>query len=238
MDYDTQLTILADTLDDLEEARKALDNRIRSAKELKGGALVAGLEGLAVELHASEHAVVLNLQRTLRKHPLYDWVKRNKGLGEKTVARFLGLLGNPLQYETKDGEVIARTVGSLWHYCGYAPGHDKRVKGGGKITYNPAARTRMFLIAEACMKNKTSPFRVHYDEARAATADKVHDKPCQICAGKTPKGVKPADHAAAVIGKPWKDGHKHMHAIRMVAKHILRDLWIEADEKREELLAA
>jgi hypothetical protein len=58
---------------------------------------------------------------------------------------------------------------------------------------------RAFLIAESCIKQRTSPYRADYDRARASWAD-----------------------------KDTSDGHKHNHALRVVAKAVLRDMFIEA----------
>jgi hypothetical protein len=58
---------------------------------------------------------------------------------------------------------------------------------------------RAFLIAESCIKRMDSPYRPVYDAARASWAD-----------------------------RDVKDGHKHNHALRLTAKAILKDLFVEA----------
>jgi len=61
-----------------------------------------------------------------------------------------------------------------------------------------ATQNRMRAMGEA-VKCRTSPYRVVYDEARANWAE-----------------------------RDVKDGHKHSHALRLVAKAVLRDLFLEA----------
>jgi hypothetical protein len=63
---------------------------------------------------------------------------------------------------------------------------------------------RAFLVAESCIKHRTSPYRTVYDAARLSWAD-----------------------------RDTSDGHKHNHALRLVAKAVLKDLWIEGRRLHE-----
>ncbi len=78
---------------------------------------------------------------------------------------------------------------------------------------------RVYLIAESCMKQRTSPYRATYDARKAHTEGKAHAVDCVRCG---PAG-KPA-----LPGSPWSDGHRHADALRITSKTILRDLWREA----------
>lgn len=95
---------------------------------------------------------------------------------------------------------------------------------GVKANWNDTAKMRAFLVAEACMKQRTSPYRTDYDAARVKYADAVHTVPCARCG---PKG-KPAP-----TGSPLSLGHQHARALRIVAKNLLRDLFIEAKHLHE-----
>lgn len=66
---------------------------------------------------------------------------------------------------------------------------------------------------------RRSPYRDVYDARRLATADRVHATPCAQCGTKG----KPA-----APGTPWRPGHQHADALRIVGKEILRDLWLAA----------
>lgn len=245
---DALLLIYADALDDLERVRIATENRVRSlvqVKGMEGTAEQARLEGLTEALHALEHGAELELKRALRQHPLGLWVRRTVGIGEKQGARLLAAIGDPAE---------RRTVSQLWAYCGYHvlhpgqlpadtqqidagvdpssdPGHGpggaqrgfagvapSRRK-GQKANWNSTAKMRAFLVAESCIKQARSPYRSVYETARTKYADATHQHPCPRCG---PSG-KPA-----APGSPLSAGHQHARALRLVAKAILRDLWIEA----------
>ena len=230
--HDALLLILADALDDLERTRISTQNRLRSliavpanphdsAKRFANDGvrdlILAALkhanpkkwESLCAELRDTdadrvvvqlvdvtsglitlEHRSTLELAFAMRAHPLGPWVKRTVGIGEKQGARLLAAIGDP----------AARAMPSqLWQYCGHgAPSKRQR---GVKSWWNPTAKMRVHLIAESCIKQRTSPYRAVYDEARM-------------------------DWAA----RDTSDGHKHNHALRMVGKAILLDLWREAKE--------
>jgi hypothetical protein len=116
------------------------------------------------------------------------WVKRTVGIGEKQGARLLAAIGDPAS---------RKMPSSLWQYCGHgAPSKRQR---GVKGWWSPTAKMRVHLIAESCIKQRTSPFRAVYDDARMDWAD-----------------------------RDTTDGHKHAHALRMVGKAVLLDLWLEA----------
>jgi len=60
------------------------------------------------------------------------------------------------------------------------------------------AKTISWQMAEACMKTAGSPYRIVYDTAKAHAVE-THPE--------------------------WTIGHRHKHALRIVAKRILQDLW-------------
>lgn len=70
---------------------------------------------------------------------------------------------------------------------------------GVRSNWNATAKMRAFLVAESCMKKRDSPFRADYDRARANWAD-----------------------------RDVSDGHKHNHALRVVAKEVLKSLFLYA----------
>lgn len=189
--HDSLLLVLAGALDDLERTRIATANRLRvlvRVKRLGDTPEAQTMRSVVDALMALEHAATLDLQRAMRAHQLGPWVKRTVGVGEKQAARLLAAIGDPAE----------RAMPSqLWQYCGHgAPSQRQR---GTRAFWNPTAKMRTRLIAESCMKCRTSPYRAVYDDARMdwATRDTT-------------------------------DGHKHNHALRMVGKALLLDLWHEA----------
>lgn len=231
------------------------DGEIRGLGLPDNDPAVAATRTILEGLKKLEHATVLDLQRAMRRHPLGAWQKRQIGVGEKQLARLLAAIGDPY-WNTLHNR--PRTVSELWAYCGLhtlpvlghvsidtqtlatengdqlagrTPDHCSRdtqgfpVRGaarrrkGQRANWSTEAKTRAYLIAESCTKQARSPYREVYDKRRAATADKIHDRPCPQCngAGKTD-----------LIASPWRPGHQHADALRIVSKAILRDLWIAA----------
>lgn len=215
---------------------------------------VAKLAETVKALESAEHDAILNLQRALRKHPLAPFQKRHKGIGEKQLARLLAAIGDP---HWNDLHQRPRTVSELWAYCGLhvirtsgsqAPGdtHKARAAGtpphagsqkppeahrsaapgvapkrqrGQRSNWSETARKRVWVIASAMPKFPGGIYEQVYRDGRTQYADAMHSVDCVRCG---PAG-KPA-----LAGSPLSDGHKHARAVRLVAKAILRDLWIES----------
>jgi hypothetical protein len=126
---DPLLSLLAETLDDLERVRIAEENRFRhltrsvedSDGEVRGLGLseadapVAAVAAIVTALNGLEQDATKQLQKALRKHPLGPWVKAQKGVGDKQAARLLAAVGDPY-WHTLHGR--PRTVSELWAYCG------------------------------------------------------------------------------------------------------------------------
>lgn len=201
------LVIYCETLDDAERSRIALANRIRAMGEK--GLNDPLFHDLLARIEVQEKDATKGLQKAMRKHELGPWVKAQVGIGEKQAGRLLGSIGDvyirPPVFDEEGNEIEPsrpRSVSELWSYCGYAvdtEGKAVRRKKGVQARYNPVAKMRAFLIAESCIKQAHSPYRAVYDEARLAWAD-----------------------------RETSDGHKHNHALRVTAKEILKDMWIEA----------
>lgn len=64
------------------------------------------------------------------------------------------------------------------------------------------------------------PYRKVYDSRRAETVDRVHATACHKCT----KNGKPS-----LPGSPWRPGHQQADANRIVAKAILKDIWLAAE---------
>jgi hypothetical protein len=222
------LLFWAATVDDLEKARIAAENRLRSweaepsnefdtAKALAGDPKLAAAQATVDGLRLLEASAIKSLEKAMKQHPLGAFVKATPGLGLKQTARLLAAIGPVTHYEDDEG-VHERTVGGLWRYCGMdvrdgeAPRHRKGEFGG----WNDEARMRARLVAESCIKARTSPYRDVYDRAREKYADAKHRVPCVRC-GPAGKPAQPRSDLS--------DGHKHARALRIVAKSVLRDLW-------------
>lgn len=286
---DALLLLSAEAFDGIEALRMASEARLGAALRPlddhgKGLSPVlaelAGAQAMCDSLRALEHQALLDLRRTIRKHPLGPWIRRTVGVGEKQGARLLAAIGDPR---------TRTTVSQLWAYCGYhviptghtstgtqgssaggepshahdlptgqtprdtqdhfaggdhsntlstshvqldtqernAGGDSREVQGGvapsrtkgKKSNWNSTAKMRAYLIAESCIKQTRSPYREVYDKARVKHATATHNVECRRCG---PSG-KPA-----LVGSPLSLGHQHARGLRVVAKAILKDIWVEA----------
>lgn len=249
---DVVLALVAESLDDIEKARIAAENRHRSLIQVYGmegtpqeqaaGMFTAGLADL-------EQQTTLRLRRAMKAHPLGPWVKAQKGIGDKQAARLLAAIGDPYWHpETRNEDDTVRhaegprTVSQLWAYAGlhvlpvsHAFRDAQQGAAGGNQTSNPdrpdggtlapivgvaakrrkgqkanwsaTAKMRAYLIATSCMKQPDgNQFRDLYVNRRAHTT---------------------------VTHPEWTPIHSHNDGLRIVAKAVLKELWIEARRLRE-----
>lgn len=222
-----ELRICADLLYRAQQERIAVGNLLRTSDRDLFGPHLAQLE-------ATEHAARLMLRRCYRRvvpASLKALQKAEPGLGEDSFARILGHLGDPYvatphwwegtgtNRTLMVGEPYVRTIGQLWQFCGHgAPGRITKGMTAEQLASlgNPTLKMLVHLQAEFCMKQK-GRYRALYDTVRATVADKTHTTPCVRCG---PSG-KPAQD-----GTPWSAGHQHAHALRLLGKEILRDMWL------------
>lgn len=237
------LPIASDTLDDVEEIRIRLENRIRSLTRTEpdsDGATpgpmldeehpdVARLLAMLENVQAQEHDAELYLRTIFRRHPLYAWAKAQKGIGEKQGARLLAAIGDPFmrpEIETEDGITEEarprRGPDELKAYCGMdvRDGQAPIRRRGVKANWNAKARMRLYLVAASCVKTGAGGHYRHvYDLARKQYDEATHSLPCVRCG---PSG-KPAK-----IGSPLNPGHQHARALRKISQTILKDLFQES----------
>ena len=195
-----RLTIAAAQVDGAEDLRIASANRLAALE--RNGAPDRELMLLREQvdaLLAVERMAVRDLERTMKQHPLGEWVQSVHGVGLKTAARLLGAIGDPAWNHAEDR--LRRGPAELWAYCGYCVvnGQAPRHRKGQKGNWNSEARKRAWLIANCAIKHRESPYREVYDKARESWED-----------------------------RDTSDGHKHNHALRRVAKEFLKDLYVEA----------
>lgn len=231
---DPFLALAADIVDDLERDKIANENRLRqltrsvedSDGETRGFGLdeshpdVARLAALVDMISKVEHQAVLNLQRKMREHPLGPWVKAQKGLGDKQVARLLAAVGDPYWNDLHDRP---RTVSELRSYCGFGDASTQVRRRGQKANWSDDARKRTWLIANSVVK-AGGPYREIYDATKAKYADAVHSSPCVRCG--------PSGHPAPE-GSPLSKAHIHARGLRAIAKAVLKDLWTESRRLHE-----
>ena len=235
---DALLLVLADALDDIETIRKATANRLRSLTTVKG---LDSFTNAAVSLQAQLDAVealekqrIRELEAAMAAHRLGPWVERTKGLGLKAMARLLATIGDPL-WNGHEGRP-RRGPDELRAYCGYSVegGQRPRRQKGVKANWNSRAKSRAFVAANAALRQ--GHYAPLYQRAKAAAAAKVHDRQCQNTVYSSPNAAQRTANGCGTRahpewgepGSPWRPGHQHQHAISIVAKEILKDMFLEA----------
>lgn len=139
--FDPALALAADILDDVEKVWVANQNRLRILTtpsdqpdkdgQCRGFGLtddhpdVARLADMVAVLETLTDNATKHLEKVMRRHPLHPWIKAQKGLGDKQVARLLAAIGDPYirpELTREDGTVEPsrpRTVSELRAYAGY-----------------------------------------------------------------------------------------------------------------------
>lgn len=217
---------------------------------------VARLAAIVEMLKKVEHDATLQLQRQLRRHPLGAWVKATKGVGEKQGARLLAAIGDPYINSAKNaprtvsalwaycGLHVVPGQASLDAHSSLAgdggdPGQnsfDSRAglagvapkrRRGEQANWSTKAKTKAYLIAEACMKQLSSHCRTSqstFDDQTPGAGPAVrHTDECTCSPYRV---VYDNRRAHTAVSRPdWSDGHSHNDALRVVSKEILKDLW-------------
>lgn len=214
------LTYYSDILDTVERARLAAENRI-GAWEREGIEVDGAMREVLTQLAATEDAVGKQLDRTVHSHPLYLFIAQTVGLGDRTGARLLAAVGDPLTrpaiIDRDSKEVLAparprRGVAEFWQYCGHGdPERSKRRK-GQRIEYNPRAKMRAHLCAEACHMFDGKPDKNGKGRARSPYRDVVDAR----------RGHTASTHPE------WTPKHSLNDGIHVAAKALLRDLFLFA----------
>jgi len=165
---DADLYLAAQFLDSVEQVRIATENRVRD-RERRG---LTTRERLRWErdlgaMRALERTAILDLTRMLAAHPLGPWVQGVHGIGEKSCARFLATVGNPV-WNGAEGRP-RRGPGELFAYLGQDVRNGKapRRQRGVASNWNGQARARLKIITDAIVTQPDSPFHERYRRAKA-----------------------------------------------------------------------
>lgn len=240
---DPTLMLAADVVDDLERVKIANQNRLRTLTtsfEDGGAGLsqahpdVARLAAMVQTMEQMEHDAILQLQRTMRRHPLGPWVKGQRGVGEKQAARLLAAIGDPY-INSATGQ--PRTVSALWAYSGLhvLPASHRLVDthsahaGGNQISDpgHASGDTHLRLAGVAAKRQKGQ-------KANWSTNAKTRAYLVATSCMKQPPGNHFRDTYdkrrahTATTHPDWTPGHSHNDALRVVSKEILKQLWVAA----------
>lgn len=172
------LRVLADSFQDVQDARIAVKNRT-SAKRLKDGTVVPAaipaelVADVLDALMAAEKKASSLMQKAFRRAApeVHAWARTTPGIGvssDRLIARLLGAIGHPVmaspyhwEGEGPERVLVAdspylRSVSQLWSYCGHGDPARRRRRGmspeDALALGNPRAKMLVHLLAEACMK--------------------------------------------------------------------------------------
>lgn len=237
---DPTLGIHARALDDIENMRKSLANRLRilttpiDVEDEDGIARGHGIPAdhpeavkLAMLLDttkAIEDQAVKNLEKAMKAHPLGPWVKSQGGVGDKQAARLLAAVGDPYWNDLHERP---RTVSELWAYAGMHvnDGEAARRKKGVKSNWSTDAKTRAWLIIQSCQKQLKNT--CESIDGIATHADDCKCSPYRIA-------IDARRQHTAVTRPDWTKGHSLADGQRVAAKLLLKNLWIEAKRLYDE----
>lgn len=193
------ILVLADALDDVERTRIANQNRLRSLTTVKE---LPRWSEASVRLGL----IVYNLEQVEKSaSQALERAMKAHPLGPWVMrTRGVGL--------KQAARLLAAIGDPMWNGAEGRPRRgpaelwafcgyrpDQRLRKGVKANWNTQAKMRARLVAESCIKHATSPYRPIYDRERAKWAE-----------------------------RDTTDLHRHNHALRCVAKTVLRDLFLEA----------
>jgi hypothetical protein len=247
----TELRMWAEAFVDAQEARIRFENKQRSGTVARD-AFASTVAAYAGEEERLRKEMVACYRVTVPEG-IRRWQEETAGIGESTLARLLGITGDPKtafprhwegsgpgERHLVDGEPFQRTVGQLWQYCGHGAPKNREVKGNAAaLMHNgsPDAKKLVYLMAAAQVKTNAkggSGYRWVYDREKDKYKEKVHSVPCSggfsgalyvKCKTRAPEaeGGKPG---YAQAGDPFQPSHVHAIALRHTGKEILRDLWL------------
>jgi hypothetical protein len=250
-----ELRMWAEAFADAQEARVAFENKERSGDVEMEASSFGEVVALYKEAEKRLERELVDCYRMTVPAGVREWQEKTAGIGEHTLARLLGITGDPRAADPRHWEGTGterhlvddppheRTIGQLWQYAGHGSPKNRDVKGNAAALMangQPDAKKLVHLLAQSQVKSNAkggTGYRHVYDEAKARYAEKVHSGDC-------PGGFSGALYvkcktgpggAYAKAGDPYQKSHLHAIALRLTGKEILRDLWLACGPVPEHL---
>lgn len=239
-DY-VELRRLVDTLYDIQEARKRVENRMRNMP----------LMDIFDDLQPIEDRITKLIESKLKLIPIWtEFISKVKGVGPrlagyvigKTTVRFIPVseedltdyspFQQSLAQKTKDSKYMIptkrgieafSTISKYWAFWGLAvkDGEAQRRKKGEKSSYNPMNLSTAWKIGKQFVM-QGARYRAEYDKYKTRiTAQRTPSEKCpqygvnRSCKTRIDQGKKPSCK-----------GHIHNMSQRYAAKEFYKDLWI------------
>ncbi|HEY1700802.1 MAG TPA: hypothetical protein VGG75_13900 [Trebonia sp.] len=189
-----ELRMWAMALDDAMKARIAFENKERS------GTVAMEAFGPVVELYQEAEdrlrKEMTACYRVTVPAGVRQWQEETAGIGESTLARLLGITGDPRMAYPKhwegtgsdrhlvEDEPHPRLLSQLWQYTGHGAPKRRDVKGDAAALMSngqPEAKKLVYLMAAAQVKSNAkggTGYRHVYDRVKAKYSLKVHSVDC------------------------------------------------------------
>jgi hypothetical protein len=189
-----ELRMWAEAFADAQAARVAFENKDRS------GTVEMEAFGPVVDLYKQAESrlekELVACYRVTVPESVRRWQEETAGIGEHTLARLLGVTGDPRMAYPRhwegtgsdrhlvDGEPHERLVSQLWQYCGHGAPKNRDVKGDAAALMKngrPDAKKLVYLLASAQVKSNAkggTGYRHVYDAVKAKYSQKVHSRDC------------------------------------------------------------
>jgi hypothetical protein len=235
-----ELKILALEYEDMQKARKAVNNQLAAAG--RRGSHDPFLEDALALIKKSEARHGKDLVDAFKRTAppeIIEFAANTRGIGSDPLllARLMGEVGDFETYQECEWEkgkkdeskkvrilkdVILLEPRQLWAYCGHGDADLPPVKKGEVQAQaalfahgNPRAKMIVWNMAVAQVKGRGA-YRDYYDQVKAKYAGTKHPGSCVRCG--------PAGHPAKK-GSARSAAHVNAIALRLVGKAILKDLW-------------
>lgn len=224
------LLVYGDVFRDVQEIRRGVGDRLRTLQNEKGidGGPAERLRSLYLFARETEQHVGEMLDRVMEGHPLAEFAAATQGLGIRSVARLLAVIGDPaVATDAATGERRERTVSQLWSYCGLAPS-------SAEGHFNVAAKAETALLAVQTLRNRCAACRAACRARPVAPASTRPPwaPPPEDCTCLQRGYVYRVIYDRARVLYAQREGlselHRHRMALRRVEKEILKDLWRES----------
>lgn len=189
-----ELRMWAEAFDSAQRQRMAFKNKERAGTvDMEPFGPVTDLY---VEAENRLGRELLGCYRVTVPDGIKAWQQATPGIGEHTLARLLGITGDPLMAYpshwdgTGPGRILvadpphARMISELWQYCGVGAQRNRKVKGDAAALMangSPDAKKLLWLMAVSQVKTTAkagSAYRGLYDETKQRYALKTHSGPC------------------------------------------------------------
>lgn len=237
MNQKSSLVTMADAALSVEKVRVA--SEIRQSHLARQGRHDPETDELHRRLEDLEDFVDGRVAYLIQSHPAYPWFSRIKGVGTENIGKVIA----PINIEK------AHTISALWKFSGFSVEEGrapKRVKGGGKLSYNSQLRSMCWRLGSS-LKRAKGNFYEYYIKEKEKYTERFLSQGYRIL--PTPGGKWLCSNCGASWGKKrdivpccanqeiekklreepqgviWL-GHLDMMALRKMIKLFLAFLWL------------